>query len=378
MILVSLALISLLLATAVALYYFILTMLGWSTRPLDTSVTNSVRVSVLIPAHNEESTIAIAIHSLQAADPSVRIFVIADNCTDRTAQIARRCGVECLERNNLDQRGKGYALTLGITHALADHPDAIMIMDADCEISRESMRVIRATLAQGAEVVQTAVVNTRGDGTGMRLVTAVGTAIENALTAGTVRLGGSAHLRGTGMIFCRNVLERYPWDAVGATEDAEYSASLRAAGVRIRFAAEAEVISQPPPSQQALSVQRQRWRTVFRTSGPGSIARLIGSKPLVLLQLLVTLGLVGACLVQEMSPITMALAGWSCLVCILTAMVYVRAWRRIGARSRDLWQLGTGAVIVARLAGISLAGFVHRTNDWVRTPRHAELQGEQS
>src|SRR5436309_2606821 len=75
----------------------------------------------------------------------------------------------------------------------------------------------------------------RNTGGPAALVSAVGSAIENAVSAGKCRLGRSAALRGSGMAFARGLLERHPWRAFGLTEDAEYGAELAAAGVRVRF-----------------------------------------------------------------------------------------------------------------------------------------------
>ena len=88
---------------------------------------------ILIPAHDEASVISTTLDSLltQVDHPS-QIVVVADNCTDNTAEMARQHQVEVLERQDSDRRGKGFALDFGV-NALSDKPPEVVIfMDADC------------------------------------------------------------------------------------------------------------------------------------------------------------------------------------------------------------------------------------------------------
>src|SRR5262249_19752039 len=94
-----------------------------------------LRISVLIPAHNEELVLGATLESLNAQDypGAFEIVVVADNCTDRTAAVALAGGALVLERTNLDERGKGHALNWGLARLLArpEPPDAFVIVDAD-------------------------------------------------------------------------------------------------------------------------------------------------------------------------------------------------------------------------------------------------------
>src|SRR5207302_10964276 len=100
----------------------------------------AARFAVLIPAHDEEHDIAIALESLTAqVYPHDRfvVAVIADDCRDRTAEIARAMGAVVYERSDAERRGKGHALLWGIERIREDYPEtqAIMVLDADCEAS---------------------------------------------------------------------------------------------------------------------------------------------------------------------------------------------------------------------------------------------------
>jgi 1,2-diacylglycerol 3-beta-glucosyltransferase len=355
-------------ATAACLYYFALTSVGWwRARPLPAEPPTHA-FAVVIPAHNEELSLPATLHSVFASDypaERLRVLVVADNCTDRTAEVARRHGADCLERHDPENRGKGYALALAIPRALAGGADAVLVLDADCELGRDTLRRMDAALAAGSVAVQAARVPRNPDAGPAAFVSAVGSVIENAVSAGRCRLGASAALRGSGMAFARQVLERHPWTSFGLTEDAEYAAELARAGVRVRFLADAEVRGEVPAEVAALDRQRKRWRAALYAGGPGVFARWLASKPLVLAHLAVT-----AAAVVILSPwLPAAFPPWAAGLVGLTAVVYLRAVRRAGVRPQGLWR---AAGIVARLAWLTLAGAAERNRPWERTPRAAE------
>jgi cellulose synthase/poly-beta-1,6-N-acetylglucosamine synthase-like glycosyltransferase len=356
-------------ATAACLHYFALTALGWRrARPLP-ETQPSHTFAVVIPAHNEEIGLPATVRSVLASDYAadrLRVLVVADNCADRTAEVGRRLGVDCLERHDPANRGKGYALALAIPKALAAGADAVVVLDADCELGRDTLRQMDAALAVGALAVQAARVPRNPDAGPAAVVSAVGSAIENAVSAGRCRLGGSAALRGSGMAFARSVLERHPWSSFGLTEDVEYGAELARAGVRVWFLADAEVRGEVPAGVAALTRQRKRWRAALFAGGPGLFARWLASKPLVLAHLAVTAAVVGG--LAAYVPVGFLV--WAAALVGLTAAVYVRAVRRAGVQLRGrLWR---AAGVVVRLVWVTLGGLADRGRPWERTPRAAE------
>jgi len=94
------------------------------------------RIAILIPAHNEASgigaTLTDVMPQIQTGD---RLVVIADNCDDETAVVARSQGATVLERFNSEQRGKGYALAYGLDYLEQDPPDVVVVVDADCAVA---------------------------------------------------------------------------------------------------------------------------------------------------------------------------------------------------------------------------------------------------
>eukprot|EP00913_Durusdinium_trenchii_P028315 g26543.t1 len=96
------------------------------------------RVAVLIPAHDEAAvigdTLATLIPTLRSGD---RVLVVADNCTDDTAAVARTIGADVVERRDSSQRGKAYALEFGIQALAANPPDVVVVLDADCTVDAD-------------------------------------------------------------------------------------------------------------------------------------------------------------------------------------------------------------------------------------------------
>ncbi len=375
MLAVSVAIAALIPATLAAGYYFVLTTLGWWPRRSQASAEARFTFAVLIPAHNEELSLEATIQSVFRSEypaDRLRILVVADNCTDRTAEIARAAGAECIERVDPLNRGKGYALAVGIPAALKTGADAVLILDADCELDPGALRSFAAAFANGCSVAQAAVVarNPNEGPTGQ--VTAVGATIDNAIAAGLTRLGRTAPLRGTGMAFAREVLERFPWTAFGLTEDAEYAARLKRAGIRVAFRGDAIIRSEAPAGLSAFRTQRRRWRAALRIKDRSLLARWLSSKPLVLAQLGLALLAVGGLLGLMPFDAAIPFASWCGVLVALTAAVYVRALARAGVALGGAAGVVRIVGVVGRLGWLTLGALSDRGRTWRRTPRVAK------
>jgi 1,2-diacylglycerol 3-beta-glucosyltransferase len=225
-----------------------------------------LRLVALVPAHDEETTIGATLDALSAIDypdEAWRVCVVADNCTDATAAIARERGAQVIERDETDRRGKGYALRLGMDTLLADpeQVDAIVVIDADCRPTPDLAAEIARSLRAGAAATQSSyVVANPSESTYSALRFAAFAAINVIRPKGRDRLGMSAGLLGTGMSFSRALLERHPWSAFGLAEDGEFHLTLVAAGERVRFAGGA-VESPMPTSFDDAASQQSRWES---------------------------------------------------------------------------------------------------------------------
>jgi cellulose synthase/poly-beta-1,6-N-acetylglucosamine synthase-like glycosyltransferase len=219
---------------------------------------------VIVPAHDEASGIAATVASLQSlAYPPAqfRVVVVADNCTDDTAGIARRAGAHVLERHDLTRRGKGHALAHAFAWSAADgFANAVVVVDADTVVAPSLLSAFAEPLDAGECCVQGDYgVRNAADSWRTRLM-AVAFAMYHALRSlGRERLGVSCGLRGNGMAFTHDLLRRVPYAAFSVVEDVEYGVMLGLAGVRIAYAHDARVLGDMPTTGSASRSQRERW-----------------------------------------------------------------------------------------------------------------------
>jgi hypothetical protein len=219
-----------------------------------------LRFAIVIPARDEEASIAATLASLRALDhpaDRVRLIVVADNCADRTAEIAAAAGAEVWPRTGTG--GKGAALAWAFARLDGD-VDAVAVVDADCTVTPGLLAAVERRLGDGAVVVQTAYgVANPGASPVAALRYASFALVNEVRPIGKTALGLSAGLLGTGMAFRRELLERVPWTAAGLVEDQEHHLALVAAGERVVFAPEAGVVSAMPTSLRRSSGQQLRW-----------------------------------------------------------------------------------------------------------------------
>lgn len=232
------------------------------------------RFVLLIPAHNEELLLGAALDSLQQLDyprDAYAIVVIADNCTDQTARIAREHGAIALERFDTEKIGKGYALEWALHFLL--HPadnsapsdvlhafDAVVILDADTQVSPNLLAAFARGLQAGEQVMQAHydVLNVH-ESWRTRLMACALALAHVVKPLGRERLGLSDGLKGNGMCFSRAVVQAVPWSGESITEDIEYTLRLCRAGYRVAFLPEACVRAQMPATGAQAVSQRKRW-----------------------------------------------------------------------------------------------------------------------
>lgn len=223
------------------------------------------KFALIVPAHNEEKIISKTIYSLSGLiypKKNYDVFVIADNCTDQTAQIARNLGATVMERTNSTQKGKGYALRWAFDKVLVHENkyDAIIVVDADSLVSGNFLEVMNDYLAQGSRVIQCSDLVLPEPGNWSVEATRIGFLLYNYVKPlGRKVLGLNMGLRGNGMCFDVDVLREIPWQAWSLTEDVEYGLVLLLRGISIDFAPEAVVYAQMPTKASNAESQRSRW-----------------------------------------------------------------------------------------------------------------------
>jgi 1,2-diacylglycerol 3-beta-glucosyltransferase len=352
------------------------------------------RIDVIVPAHNEANGIFATIESLLLADyprEHRRILVVADNCTDDTAEIARAAGAMVLERTDALLRGKGYALAHAFAWSAADgFADAVVVIDADSSITSGTLRALASHLAAGAGAVQADYrVRNADDTWRTRLLELAFTLHHTVRSLGRERLGVSCGLRGNGMAFPLATLARVPYQAFSVVEDVEYGIQLGMAGVRVVYAPDAEVRGDMPTSGgEAARAQRERWedgRRALRAKWTRPLARVAWRPQPYAFDLLADL------VVPPLAAIAVTvLAGVT-----LSAVAVVAGWSRWSALP---WALSAVALLVYIVQGIRLTdnpwaavralawapvfvvwklfgrrrGNAAQQGEWVRTARSAE------
>lgn len=224
----------------------------------------SQRFDVIVPAHNEAACIERTVASLLAIDwprENFRVMVVADNCSDNTAALARAAGARVEERFSDTEKGKGYALShMYALSAREGFAPAVVVVDADTEVSPNLLAAFAARLHAGANAVQARYGVLNPDASWRtRLMTLALTLFNILRRRGRDALGVSAGLAGNGMCFTHKLLAAVPHQAFSIAEDLEYAIHLAFAGHRVWFANEATVYGEMVSGEEASRSQRRRW-----------------------------------------------------------------------------------------------------------------------
>jgi 1,2-diacylglycerol 3-beta-glucosyltransferase len=360
MLLVDLALIICSLPTLACSTYLLALTLFSARRPAPPYPAPRLRVDAVVPAHNEQTNIASTVTSLLATDyPSElrRVVVVADNCTDATAEVARAAGATVLVRDDASKQGKGYALAFAFERFTKDDlTDVVVVVDADTTVSANLLRAFAARFEAGAEAVQAEYgVRNRGASWRTRLM-AIALAIFHGLRSlARERFRVSCGLRGNGMGFTRKVLKEVPHDAFSIVEDVEYGIRLGRAGHRVWYVGEAEVRGEMVATERESRSQRRRWeggrRELARRHGGPLFAEALRRRSAVLLDLALDL------VVPPLSLLAVAV----CAGTVASAVAF--HYGRCGAAPFVAWGLSLLmiAAYVARgvvLSGAGVRGFI--------------------
>lgn len=247
------------------LYYFIISFFGLGRRRIPESREPETRFAVLIAAHNEERVIASLVENLLHVDYPRELYdviVIADNCDDQTANMARKAGGNVWERFNPAERGKGFALQWAFDRIFADSMDydAVLVIDADNLVDLSVLRIINNHLLAGEEIVQSYLDSKNPGDTWITRSIHVGYVITNRLMQlAKYNLGFSSALGGTGMCIKTDLLKRIGWGTESLTEDLEFQIKALLNGVPVCWAHDAVIFDEKPLTLIASWNQRKRW-----------------------------------------------------------------------------------------------------------------------
>jgi cellulose synthase/poly-beta-1,6-N-acetylglucosamine synthase-like glycosyltransferase len=306
-------------------------------------------LAVLVPAHDEETGVGPTLRGIrEQLEPGDRVVVVADNCSDATAEKARAEGVEVLERKDDRLRGKGYALSFGLHHLKAAPPDLVVFIDADTKLDPGAIRSLRDAAAGTRRPVQAVYRLDPQPGAGVRdFISSFAFLTKNLVRpAGLARLGVPCHILGTGMAL--------PWELIdidrlatgNIVEDMQMGIDLAIAGTPPLFCLDASVSGSLPASRKAALTQRTRWEH-------GHLATLLTQAPRLAWQALRRgrASLLGLALDLSVPPLALLCLLWA----VVAAACGIAAWRG--------WSLApaivTGSAGIALLVAVFLAWAGH-------------------
>jgi cellulose synthase/poly-beta-1,6-N-acetylglucosamine synthase-like glycosyltransferase len=344
--------------TAVTLYLAIEILVGLT--PLSRASAQPFalpRAAIIVPAHDEEMILKESLQTLIQVSADVPSLVVADNCTDGTAYIARQAGVSVIERTDNSRRGKGFALAFAREHLRAKHPAVVLIIDADCSPEPGSVERLIAACAKTSRPCQAVYLQRPVVGPPTLQISTFAFFIKNVVRQrGLQRLAARANLLGTGMAFPWTLFEMADLATAHIVEDLEIGLNLAGSGHPPIMIEDAAVWTDAASLANTVD-QRSRWEGGYlqsaakacpslfmRSLSTASVRELCAALSLLVppLALLVVLDLTAiaiaalAWLLLDASPWPPLLLGTS-LVAVGVAIAL--AWKATGSRFISLSRL---------------------------------------
>lgn len=359
-------------------------------RQARTIVDNAdVRAAVLIPAHNEEIGIRATLESIMpTVGPRDRVIVVADNCSDSTAEVASSLGAEVICRTDTVRRGKGFALDFGIAHLSSAAPDVVVILDADCFVQPQTIRTLATVAASLQRPVQGLYLCDAGaNSTHWEAISSLAFRFKNLVRSlGLDRLAGLCYLTGSGMALPWKHVRRAEVATANVVEDMQLGIDLAVAGTPPVLCMDALIHSPLPMQQSAARTQRTRWEH-------GHLATLLNQSPRLAMKgiRLARLDLMWLAIDLAIPPLSLLVLSWMVAWCLaaVVAAVGLSVWPLVlfsmaGAllcssvflgwlvhcrEQVKLSSLLTAPLYAASKLPIYLAFLVKRQQVWVRTER---------
>jgi len=253
----------------ISMYYLIISLFGIYRKKNNKNIGDKTKFALIVAAHNEELVIGNIIESLKMMDYDKKlydIFVIADNCTDKTADIAKKKGAIVRERFDKKRRGKGYALEwmFNIIFKMEKKYDAIAVFDADNLVHKNFLKEMNKKMCKGYKVVQGYLDSKNPEDTWITGSYSIAFWTTNRMfQLARYNLGLSSQLGGTGFCIDTDILKELGWGATCLTEDLEFSCKIILNGYKVGWAHDAIIYDEKPLTLVQSWKQRKRWMQGF-------------------------------------------------------------------------------------------------------------------
>lgn len=347
------------------------------------------KVAVLVPAHDEAAGIQSVLEQLlEQITPPDRLIVIADNCTDNTAAVARSTGATVIERQDMDRRGKGYALDYGLQSLAGDPPDVVIVVDADCIVQPGTLdRIAQTALATDRPVQAVYLMELPAKPKPNDTVSALAFLVKNWVRPqGLYSLGLPGILTGTGMAFPWSVIRSVSLASGNIVEDMQLSMDLAIAGSPTLFCPNTKVIGLLPQQEQAAKSQRTRWEhghlQTMRAQIPPILKAAIQQKRFDLLAIALDLSIpplsllvmlwVAITAITILAGVLLNIWAPAMLVLLEGAMIVtaiLAAWSKFGRSDLPALTLLAVPFYVFWKIPLYLAFLIKPQTKWVRTSR---------
>lgn len=253
----------------VSLYYLCISFFGIVRIKDKKNIKPQKVFAMIVAAHNEEAVIQNTVESLKLLNYPKNmydIFVIADNCSDKTASIAEKSGAIVMKRTDKDKEGKGYALEWMFSKLskIEKKYDAVAILDADNLVHENFLIEMNKKLCEGYKVVQGYLDSKNPYDTWITGNYSISFWTSNRmyqLSRNNLKL--SNQLGGTGFCISTETLNEMGWGATCLTEDLEFTCKLVLNGHRVGWAHNAIIYDEKPLTLSQSWHQRKRWMQGF-------------------------------------------------------------------------------------------------------------------
>jgi cellulose synthase/poly-beta-1,6-N-acetylglucosamine synthase-like glycosyltransferase len=346
-------------------------------------------IAILIPAHNEElgisKTLETIVPQLNNRD---RVIVIADNCTDGTAAIARSFDVHVIERNNLQHRGKGYALDCGIRYLQKQPPQVVIIVDADCYVHSGAIdRLARLAYANQKPVQPVNLLKRQAKSNPKSSISELAFMVKNLVRPIGLSNLGLPCLITMGTAFPWSIIHQAPLASSNLVEDMQLGIDLALSGTPPIFCRDAKVTGVLPQRENAATSQRTRWEhghlSTLQIRVPQLLKASVIQKRLDLLAIALDLSIPPLSLLVIIwgAIVTLGLfigvlgGGWSLsqlslIEGILLLLSIVGTWAKFGRKDIPLQSLLILPGYIFWKIQIYRKFLVKREQNWVRTERN--------
>lgn len=264
---------------ALAAYNAITALWGWKDRPPAPVGRRRVRLRVVIPAHDEERVISHVISDLEASPyENKEVWVIADRCSDATADVAGRLGVRVAKRET-GPDGKGAALSWHLAANPLGDDEALVVFDADNRVPPTALGRIADEIEAGHGAVQCYLDVVNPGSSLLAEASAMSYWAGNRMVQlARANLGWSSDLGGTGMAISSSALDKAGGFKESITEDQELGTRLVLAGERVEWLHDVRIADEKPSNLGVALRQRARWMAGKRAAARRHVGALIRTR----------------------------------------------------------------------------------------------------